>query len=60
MSLAVAALWGCLAAEQTELQRARRDAGASLRELNRLREQAVPAAAPVSPFDRKRALPSAS
>ena len=59
MSLAVMALWGCFALEQNELRHGRFDARASLRELNRLREQAVPASAPVSPFRHKQK-PSAS
>lgn len=59
MSLAVTALWGCFAMEQNELRHGRLDALASLRELNRLREQAVPVSAPVSPFHHKQT-PSAS
>jgi hypothetical protein len=59
ISLAVVALWGCIALEQNELHHGRLDARASLRELNRLRERAVPASAPVSPFHHKQT-PSAS
>jgi hypothetical protein len=65
MTLSVAALWTCIAMEQTTLRRAALDARACAAALAELRERSTPVASPVTspvslptPFHRQ--LPKAS
>jgi hypothetical protein len=58
MTLSVAALWTCIAMEQTALRRAALDARACASALEELRGRSTPVSSPVSPFHRQ--LPKAS
>ena len=50
MAVAVFALWTLITMERTALRRAATDANTSLQTIERLRERAVPASQPETPF----------
>ena len=53
MTLSVSALWSCIVLEKITLRRAGRDAQACLKQLQDLRERALPASEPVPLFQRQ-------
>ena len=50
ITISVLALWSCIALQTAALRRAARDARVTIRTMERLRQQSVPASEPTRPF----------